>query len=834
MTEPLPFARSLALEARTAGVPVERLLEPWAEAHARARRYAQAAGAPDADAIARRAVEAAATERSWAPGANALERTMRALRRALGLTGNGARDADSIARRWLGRELAPADFAPTPPIARMSMASRDLHPSESVHARRNRARWVSAARRRRAVLVCLISLSAGIAARVLYGALPSADGGGLLKAALTLLFGALFGWISFGFWTALVGAWVVLRGDRFVITRSAPERATSAPEGAPQPASARPPGRTALLMPICEEPVARVFAGLRATVRSLARAGALEHFDVFVLSDSADPDVCAAETRAWAELCREVDGFGRIFYRRRRSRLNKKSGNIADFLRRWGRRYPYFVVLDADSVMSGETLRRLVGWLDANPEAAVIQTVPAPFGRRSLFGRISQFASRLQGPLFAAGLHFWQLGDVPYWGHNAIVRTSAFMQYAALPRLRGRPPFGGPILSHDFVEGALLGRAGFSLWLAFDVGGSFEETPATLLEEMRRDRRWCQGNLQHLRLLFEDGFFTAHRALFLNGAFAYASALLWLAFLVIGTANALVLAVRGPVYFTEAPALFPAWPVWHPAWAAGLALATAVLLLVPKLLALAVVGFRAGGRSWGGAPRLLTSVAIEAVFSAVLAPIRMMFHARFVLSALIGRTPGWPTQERGDVATRWRSAVRQHALDSVVASVWALAVLWLDAAYFPWLAPVLLALTMSIPSSVLSSRSRLGDAAERAGLFRTPEQSYPPQELLDVASAAANGRERDGFERTIVDPIANATQRLFLRAAQRRVAPRNGSLACEAIATLLAAGPGSLDRAAKQRLLEDTAALTELHERVWMLNEDAARSWGIETGIVRA
>ncbi|HEU4430321.1 MAG TPA: glucans biosynthesis glucosyltransferase MdoH [Myxococcota bacterium] len=816
MSEPIAPLRPLpTLELRRMGVPLERLLEPWDEAHERARRYAEAAGASDGDELARRAALAAATEPGWPAGSTALERTLRALRRALAREGED--DALSTARRWLGRELARDDFAPAPPLARASMVSRDLHPSETVQARRRRASWVHAARRRRTALVVLIALPALIAARLLSGALPSADGGGLLKLALTLLFGALFGWISFGFWTALVGAWVMLRGDRFLVTRREDARAPIR-------------GRTALVMPICGEPVARVFAGLRATLRSLERAGAREHFDVFVLSDSADPDVYAAEVSAWAELCRELDGFGRVFYRRRRSRINKKSGNIADFLRRWGSRYAYFVVLDADSVMSGETLRRLVALIEANPEAAVIQTVPAPFGRRSLFGRITQFASRLHGPLFAAGLHFWQLGDVPYWGHNAIVRCNVFMQYAALPRLRGRPPFGGPILSHDFVEAALLGRAGYSLWLAFDLAGSFEETPATLLEEMRRDRRWCQGNFQHLRLLFEDGFFTAHRALFLNGAFAYASALLWLAFLVLGSANALVLAVRGPVYFPEAPVLYPAWPVWHPAWTTGLAIATGALLFLPKLLACALVGVRGGTRRWGGAVRLFASVALEAAFAALLAPIRMMFHARFVLSALLGRTSGWPAQERGDVATRWHIAMRQHAPDTVIAGAWALAVLWLDAAYFPWLAPVLLALTLGVPTSVLSSRARLGAAARRAGLFVTPEESEPPEELRELAAEPACAQPANGFERCVVDPIANAAQRLFLRATQTSRPRRRATRVGELVARALGDGPGALDAAARRQLLEDPAALAELHERVWTLRGDAARSWGFDGG----
>src|SRR6185369_2030818 len=212
---------------------------------------------------------------------------------------------------------------------------------------------------------------------------------------------------------------------------------------------------------------------------------------------TAAPATIVREEQAWLDWCRDVDGFGRIFYRRRRVRLRRKSGNVADFCRRWGARYPYMVMLDADSVMNGDTLARLVELMDQHPGVGIIQTVPVAVSRRSLFARVAQFASAAYAPMFSAGLHFWQLGDGQYWGHNAIIRTAPFMKHCALARLPGKPPLGGEILSHDFVEAALMGRAGWTTWLAYDLGGSWEEVPSTLLEEMNRDRRWCQGNLQH-------------------------------------------------------------------------------------------------------------------------------------------------------------------------------------------------------------------------------------------------------------------------------------------------------------------------------------------------
>jgi membrane glycosyltransferase len=222
------------------------------------------------------------------------------------------------------------------------------------------------------------------------------------------------------------------------------------------------------------------------------------------------------------------------------------------------------VMLDADSIMAGSTLVRMVRLMERRADAGMIQTVPVAVNRRSLFARVQQFASRVYGPMFAAGLHYWQLGDGQYWGHNAIIRVGPFMAHCVLPRLPGKPPLGGEIMSHDFVEAALMGRAGWTLWLAYDLGGSYEEVPSTLLEEMRRDRRWCQGNLQHLKLLFTQGLFGAHRALFLNGVLSYVSAVLWFLFLTLSTAEAIINALREPDYFPTGQSLFPSWPVWRP------------------------------------------------------------------------------------------------------------------------------------------------------------------------------------------------------------------------------------------------------------------------------
>ena len=276
-------------------------------------------------------------------------------------------------------------------------------------------------------------------------------------------------------------------------------------------------------MPVFNEDVSRVFEGLRVVFKSVQDAGGADSFDFFVLSDSNQPNQWIREEVAWVELCKQVGGFGKIFYRKRRQAINKKAGNVADFLRRWGRNYRYMVVLDADSVMTGAALARLVSMMEASPAVGIIQTAPRVVRGETLYSRLQSFANRLYSPLYLAGLNYWQQHEGNYWGHNAIIRVQPFMEHCALPELPGNEPFGGRILSHDFVEAALMRKAGWAVWLAHDIEGSYEEGPPTLIEGAKRDRRWCQGNLQHAWLLTARGFRPANRFHLLMGIMAYVS-----------------------------------------------------------------------------------------------------------------------------------------------------------------------------------------------------------------------------------------------------------------------------------------------------------------------
>lgn len=662
--------------------------------------------------------------------------------------------------------------------------------------------WKGTARARRIVLGMLVLAQTIFATDFMAAVLPY-HGGQPLEIAILVLFAILFCWVSLGFWTALLGFIVQLvGGDGYAISGTAPR-------DAPIDAQAR----TAIVMPICNEDVSRVFAGLRATYESLAKTDVLHHFDFFVLSDSSNADNRVAEHHAWLALCRAVGGFGRVFYRWRQHRIKRKSGNVADFCRRWGANYRYMVVLDADSVMSGECLTTLVRLMEANPNAGIIQTAPRAAGRDTLYARMQQFATRVYGPVFTAGLHFWQLGESHYWGHNAIIRVAPFIKHCALGRLPGGGALSGEILSHDFVEAALMRRAGWAVWLAYDLEGSYEEMPPNLVDELKRDRRWCHGNLMNFRLFFAEGLHPAHRAVFVTGVMAYGSALLWFLSLLLSTALLAMHTLVAPQYFVGPKQLFPIWPEWHVERALALWAATAAVLFLPKILSAALIWVQ-GAREFRGGLRLFVSMILEALSSMLLAPVRMLFHTEFVVTALAGLRAQWKSPPREDTETTWNEALRRHGVHSLIGVIWAGAVYWLNPSFLWWLMPVVGALMLSIPISVYSSRVSLGRWLRRAGLFVIPEEVSPPPELLRLQAHMRADAPLPGFTEAVVDPLVHAVT--CSGANMRRSLPisvieTRQHLVQEAVVR----GPGALSNAQKAALLGDPVTLSRLHFEVW-------------------
>lgn len=605
----------------------------------------------------------------------------------------------------------PAGQPMAPPLKRASMVPRPWSGFWSALLAPNSgdtqpaAPWRQAARRRRAALAGGVLLAAGTA--VALGAAGATDATGWLLLKLALL-AVLSGWVAAGCLTALMGALVLWRGD--------PQRLPV------QRASGRPLSpftRTAIIMPICNEPVAQAFAGLRASCESLWQTGAARQFDVFVLSDSSDPAIRDDEQRAWSALRAAMAPELRVFYRWRQRRARRKAGNVADFCRRWGRSYDYFVVLDADSVMSGDCLTCLVKLMDAHPRIGILQTAPATAGMDSLHARIQQFASRMAGRLFTAGLGYWQLGESHYWGHNAILRSQAFIRHCSLARLPGRGGLSGDILSHDFVEAALMRRAGYEVWLVPDLAGSYEQQPPNLAEELRRDRRWCQGNLMNLRLLAEPGLAAAHRWMLFTGALSYLASPLWLLFLLCTVAAA----QQGAA---------PGYPLALLALGAG-------LLLAPKLLAVLLLFANGEATRHGGGARVLAGALLEALWSLVLAPVRMLAHTLFCAAALTGLQLGWQSPPRETRALEFADVMRPFGAFAALAGVAAVGGLLLAPAVALWLLPVLLPLAASPWLAIVGSRDDLGHAARARGLLCTPDELALPT-LLRRTRALARRR----------------------------------------------------------------------------------------------
>ncbi|MFC4728634.1 glucans biosynthesis glucosyltransferase MdoH [Coralloluteibacterium thermophilus] len=734
--------------------------------------------------------------------------------------------ATDVARELRTRLAAAPDLAPVlaedaagrprlataPPLARASMAP-SAWPLRTVwrapfsdagkpvmDSPDPRGRWQTAARLRRTALTLIVLLQTAWGIAAMAQALPY-GGRQPLELGVLAMFGVLFLWVSAGFWSAIAGFFLTLvGGDGLSMSKAGHE------SGPIDPAA-----RTAIVMPICNEDVARVFAGLRATYRSVAEAGVLEHFDFYVLSDTGNADARVAELEAWRRMCAELGAHGRLHYRWRRHHIKKKSGNVADFCRRWGRNYRYMVVLDADSIMTGDCLATLVRMMEARPNAGIIQSVPHPMGRDTFYARAQQFASRVYGPLFTAGLCFWQLGESHFWGHNAIIRVEPFMKHCALGRLSGRGFLSGEIMSHDFCEAALIRRAGWAVWIAYDLEGSYEELPPNLLDELGRDKRWAGGNLRNMRLFFTRGIFSAHRVMFLIGALAYVSSPLWLLFLAISTGMLAHQILAVPVYFTEPNQLYPEWPEWNATAAISLFTATMILLFAPKLLALLMVAFRRS-REYGGRARLALSILVETVFAALLAPVRMLFHTQFVIATLLNIKGSWTSPARDDAATPWGTAIRRHLPHTAIGLAWMAFAIWLSPALALWLIPVAGALIVSIPISVLSSSARLGRTARRAGLFLIPEETRPPKELgwMREALDEAAQRPMPGFADAVEDPVVNAmhcaaagARRRGLDAPERRLPDR--------VAQAAAAPLDGLPPRVRGELLGDPGALWHLH-----------------------
>ncbi|MEZ5878057.1 MAG: glucans biosynthesis glucosyltransferase MdoH [Tepidamorphaceae bacterium] len=403
----------------------------------------------------------------------------------------------------------------------------------------------------------------------------------------------------------------------------------------------------------------------------------------------------------------------RVYYRNRENNTGKKAGNIADWLTRHGGKYNHFVIFDADSRMSGALLVRLTAAMEFSHDSGIIQTVPRLVNPKTIFAALTAFAHNIYGPAFAAGFASWQGASGNYWGHNAIIRTRAFAQSAGLPVLPGKAPFGGHILSHDFVEAALIRRAGWRLDLVTSTPESSEEGPPTIIDIAVRDRRWMQGNLQHLAVLGTSGMVPISRLHIALGILGYLSSALWALMLIIGTWLSWHEQYRITAYFPDSETLFPTWPVFDPE--AGLAVlkGTALVLFMPKISGLIAHLWKASA-GIGEALRTIGLALTETIASMLIAPVMMIIHVRGLVEILLGRDSGWSAQRRDADAISLSQALRFHTVHVVTGLILAAVSASISVQIALWMSPVTAGLLLAPVMTWLTSM-RFGSGSLRPG-----------------------------------------------------------------------------------------------------------------------
>jgi len=544
------------------------------------------------------------------------------------------------------------------------------------------------------------------------------EGLSVLEGVLLLLFAALFAWIAQSFLGALAGFVLVLSrkgGKSLGIDPAAPLPVL--------PASAR----TALLMPAYNEDPHRLMAGLQSIYESLRDTGQVDRFDFFILSDTTRAATAEAEVAEYHALLARLDTPTNLYYRRRTDNTERKAGNIAEWLRRFGGAYPYMLILDADSLMTGDTIVRLAAAIDAHDDVGLIQSLPAIVNGTSLFARMQQFSGRVYGPIIAHGVAWWHGAESNYWGHNAIIRTRAFAEQAGLPELPGKKPFGGHVLSHDFVEAALIRRGGWALHMVPALHGSYEEGPPSLTDLLVRDRRWCQGNLQHAAVLRARGLHWVSRWHFMIGIGHYFTAPMWAMLMLVGIA--IPFGQGSLLSDAGVRALSPAayWRSLDPERILWLFAASMAALFAPKILGyLAMLFNPVERRGCGGALRAFLSMLIESVLAALMAPIVMYVQSRGVAEVLAGKDSGWESQRRDDGSLPFSALVKSYGGLSLFGLLIGALALFASPSLAAWMAPVILGLVLAIPLVALTSARAPGQWLRRHKLLSIPEESEPP------------------------------------------------------------------------------------------------------------
>jgi membrane glycosyltransferase len=559
------------------------------------------------------------------------------------------------------------------------------------------------ARRRRIFSVlCLLTL---VSMGIWLGTILAADGFDVLDWVMLAAFLVTAPWFVIGFWNSAIGFAILqfARDPNEIILPPAVKAGDNDPIFA----------RVAILVTVRNEDPKRAFRRLRTVKTSLDATGFGDQFDYFVLSDSSRADVIAAEGAAFEAWRAEFSDPNRLVYRRREDNAGFKAGNLRDFCERWGKNYELMVPLDADSLMTGAAIVRLVRIMQANPRLGILQSLVVGMPSPSFFARTFQFGMRHGMRSFTSGSSWWHADCGPFWGHNAAVRIAPFTDYCRLPELSGRPPFGGPIMSHDQIEAVLMRRAGFEVRVLTEEGGSYEENPPALPDFARRDLRWCQGNLQYLKLVGLPALFPTSR---MQIAMAIQM------FLV---SPAIILFL---ICAAIAAALFPPGAPFPAASAIVFYSTFIAMYFSPKLFGIADALIRMPQR-YGGVGRILAGGLVETIFTFLLLPISIFNQTLFMGGLLLGRNMGWEAQQRDGYRVPWTDA----AYGLWPATLFGLLVLLFLAftapAAIPWFLPFVGGLVLSIPFAVFTSLPEVGAAAVHWRLCAIPEEFETPAEI---------------------------------------------------------------------------------------------------------
>lgn len=515
-------------------------------------------------------------------------------------------------------------------------------------------------------------------------------------------------WMLMGLWNGVIGLWVMHGGGGLV--ESCPVICDGDGD---EPIRAK----VAVTMFVRNEDPARAFHRLAAMRADLDASGQGGAFDFFILSDTNEPGVAAEEERLFAQMRDALGATTR--YRRRERNEAYKAGNVRDFLRRWGNDYELYIPLDMDSVMSAKAMLRMVRIMQKHPRIGILQSLCLGAPAESFFARTFQFGMRHAMRSYTAGASWWHGDACGYWGHNAVIRCAPFKAKCRMPVIPGEPPLGGHILSHDQIEATLMRRAGYETRVLPEEVESFEDNPPTILDFIKRDHRWCNGNMQYFGLVGLKGLLPMSRFQIFAAIAMYFAAPAWM-IMIVAAAAKVYTPESGGVSFGFGVAMF---------------FIMFSVSLGPKIAGWLDVALTPGGvKRNGGALRFAAGAFTETLFSILIAPINAFAVSWFMVGLLFGRRISWSGQQRDLSRVTWAQGARAMWPQTLLGAVLFLNTWLMAPGALPWAAPLLAGLGLSIPFTVLTASPTLGRLAARVGLCATPEELAPPPILTAIGA----------------------------------------------------------------------------------------------------